>query len=149
MAKDPAEKTREEREKIRRYWDSLERQNEFQILGVSEDADPERIKLAYYALAKRWHTDTFAGLELGEERDTLDAILKRINEAYENLTDPKKRAELNVYVDRKRKGLSTDVNAVLQAESLFDQALAKMRKRDWTGAREDLEAVRSSTPTTR
>jgi curved DNA-binding protein CbpA len=144
--KDPQAKAREERAKIQRFWESIQKQNDFQIFGLDQDADAERLKTAYYTLAKRFHVDSFAGVELGDARETLDAILKRLNDAYDRVTDPKKRAEYLVYLERQRKGLSTDVTAVLQAENLFDQAVAKMRRKDWAGARTDLEEASKLNP---
>jgi predicted Zn-dependent protease len=143
---DKAQKVALAKTKIERYWSSISRQNHFQLFGVDRDADPERIQTAYRTLAKQWHADAYSGLNLGESKDTLDAIFKRITDAYETVTDPKARAEYLVLIDRQAKGLSTDVNAILSAERMFDDALLKIRRRDWAGARTALTEAMGLNP---
>ena len=61
------------------------------------------------------------------------------------MSDPKKREEYIVRIDRQKKGLSTDVATILKGEQLVDDALAMMRRRDWAGARANLEeAIRAN-----
>jgi DnaJ-class molecular chaperone len=59
----------------------------YDILGVSEDANPERIKAAYRELALRYHPD--------RNRDQPEAAdrMKAVNEAYAVLSNPAKRRE--------------------------------------------------------
>jgi len=57
----------------------------YDVLGVSRDASLEEIKKAYRKLALEWHPDRNKSPE-AEER------FKEINEAYEVLSDPEKRA---------------------------------------------------------
>ncbi len=59
----------------------------YAILGVRKDATQEEIKRAYRRLAREWHPDRRPGDKAAEER------FKEINQAYEVLSDPKKRAE--------------------------------------------------------
>lgn len=127
------------RRRIERFHRDLGTRDFFQLLGVDRDADKSKIKASFHLLAKKWHTDAYPGVQLGSTRDKLDEIFKRINEAYETLTDDKLRAEYLVLIDRQSAGLATDVHAVLRAEQLFDQTLLKVKKRDWNGALEDVE----------
>lgn len=61
------------------YYDTLE---------LNENASIEVIKMAYKALAKKYHPDTFKGnIENANRR------MAEINEAYEILSDPLKKAE--------------------------------------------------------
>lgn len=64
----------------------------YKVLEVDETANDAAIKKAYYRLARQYHPDV-AG-KSGEDK------FKEINEAYEVLSDPKKRAEY----DRLRRG---------------------------------------------
>lgn len=59
----------------------------YKLLGVSQDADASAIKKAYRRLAREFHPDANKGDAAAEER------FKEISEAYDVLSDPKRRAE--------------------------------------------------------
>jgi hypothetical protein len=59
--------------------------NYYQILGIGNKASIEEINAAYRRLAMKYHPDI-------NKNDTT-ALLQSINEAYEVLSDPKKRAD--------------------------------------------------------
>lgn len=106
----------------------------YEILGVGPDATAEEIKQAYLALAKRWHIDAFAGRDLGDHRRIVEEIFARIAGAISVLGDPSKRAEYDVFLERKAKGLPTDVHSVLLAEELFHKAQRLFRAQRYPDA---------------
>ena len=57
----------------------------YQVLGVGRDADAEQIKRAYRKLARKFHPD------VSKEKNA-EAKFKEVQEAYEVLRDPEKRA---------------------------------------------------------
>ncbi len=59
----------------------------YEVLGVSENASPEEIKKSFRSLAKKYHPDRNKGDKNAEAR------FKEISEAYETLSDSKKKAE--------------------------------------------------------
>ncbi len=63
----------------------------YEILEVSRDADGETIKKAYRKLALKYHPDRNQGDKEAEEK------FKRINEAYEILSDENKRSIYDRY----------------------------------------------------
>jgi hypothetical protein len=73
--------------------DQLDRQNKndsvfdpYQVLGLAKEADPMSVKRAYHRLARSYHPDRFAGIELPREMyDYTTAMLARINLAYRQL----------------------------------------------------------------
>ncbi len=60
----------------------------YEILGIARNASKEEIKKAYRALAHKYHPDKTKGE---------DKKFKEINEAYQILSDEKKRAEYDAY----------------------------------------------------
>ena len=73
----------------------------YTILGVPESASQEEIKRAYRQLAKKYHPDKNRGNKRAEER------FKQINEAYDVLSDPAKRAQY----DEMRRGFRRGAGA--------------------------------------
>ena len=63
----------------------------YEVLGVDKSADDATIKAAYRKLAKKNHPDVNPGDKDAEER------FKEINEAYQVLSNPQKRAEYDQY----------------------------------------------------
>jgi molecular chaperone DnaJ len=63
----------------------------YKVLGVSKDASQEEIKKAYRKLARKYHPDLNPGDKAAEQK------FKEVNEAYEILSDPKKRAEYDQF----------------------------------------------------
>jgi curved DNA-binding protein len=65
----------------------MEYKDYYDTLGVSRDADGKEIKRAFRRLARQYHPDVNPGDSGAEDR------FKEINEAYEVLSDPGKRAK--------------------------------------------------------
>lgn len=59
----------------------------YEILGVDEDASADEIKKAFRKLAKQYHPDR------NPDDPQAESKFKEINEAYETLSDPQRRAE--------------------------------------------------------
>ncbi len=62
----------------------------YDILGISRDADPKTIKMAYKSLIKKYHPDI--NKEAGAEEK-----FKEIQKAYEILSDEQKRVQYDQY----------------------------------------------------
>jgi len=142
---DPADVAKAKAE-IDRVYTTLDRRDHFQLLGVDRDTGAEQLRQSFHHQAKRWHTDNFAGMDLGSRQKKLDEIFSRINEAYETLSDPKAREEYIVLLERQQAGLSTDVNSILRAEALVDEAVAEIRRRGWQAAIDKLHEARELNP---
>ena len=120
------------RSKILAMADKVMNQSFFQILGLGDNQEvtAEDLRDKYYALTKKWHSDAFSGLRLGPEEEVQKEIFHRISEAYDTLSDRSKRQEYAVYLDRKKKGLPTDVETVMEAEKTFDEALEALKRKN-------------------
>ncbi len=67
-----------------------ERTDYYQVLGIGKNASDSEIKLAYKRLARQYHPDVYKGADANEK-------FKQINQAYEVLSDPKKRQLYDQY----------------------------------------------------
>lgn len=65
-----------------------------EILGVAKDADTRTIKKAYFAKSKRFHPDRYFRRNIGAFAPLVERCFKRLLEAYELLSDPATRAEV-------------------------------------------------------
>ncbi|MFH1437230.1 MAG: DnaJ domain-containing protein [Pseudomonadota bacterium] len=60
----------------------------YKVLQVDPDADAEVIEAAFRRLARKYHPDT-------NPRREAEEIMKQLTEAYEVLSDPRKRSEFD------------------------------------------------------
>ena len=65
-----------------------------EILGVAADADRKALRKAYFALSKELHPDRFFRRNVGPFGKRLERIFGKIVEAYELLSDPMARSEI-------------------------------------------------------
>jgi curved DNA-binding protein CbpA len=65
-----------------------------QILGVAANADVKTVKRAYFELSKEFHPDRYFRRDIGPYKARLERVFKKIVEAYELLSDPTTRAEI-------------------------------------------------------
>lgn len=70
----------------------------YEILEVSENASPEIIEKAYKTLAKKYHPD----LQEEANKSKAEAMMKKINEAYDVLGNEEKRKRYNAELEAKR-----------------------------------------------
>ena len=70
----------------------------YEILEVSENASPEIIEKAYKTLAKKYHPD----LQEEANKSKAEAMMKKINEAYDVLGNEEKRKIYNAELEAKR-----------------------------------------------
>lgn len=90
---------------------TVQDRNLYEVLGVSIEADKKEIRAAYFALSKRFHPDAYFGQRLGGYGAKLEAVFKRLTEAYETLGRKKRRADYDQY-------LATTTATRLATESL-------------------------------
>lgn len=65
-----------------------------ELLGVPRDADRKALKRAYFALSREFHPDRYFRKQLGPFQQLLERVFRKIVEAYELLSDPMARAEI-------------------------------------------------------
>ena len=63
----------------------------YEVLGVDKSADDATLKKAYRSLAKKYHPD------MNPDNKEAEAMFKEVNEAYEVLSDPEKKAKYDQF----------------------------------------------------
>jgi DnaJ-class molecular chaperone len=74
---------------IQREEKKSQRRDFYKILDVRRDSGPEEIRKSFKKLASQWHPDKNS--ESQEMRELAEKMFKDINEAYNILSDPKKK----------------------------------------------------------
>ncbi|MBR1659454.1 MAG: molecular chaperone DnaJ [Oscillospiraceae bacterium] len=69
----------------------MAKQDYYEVLGLQKGAGDDEIKKAYRKLAKQYHPDLHPGDKIAEEK------FKEVNEAYEVLSDPDKKAKYDQF----------------------------------------------------
>lgn len=72
--------------------------NYYEILEIDKKASPEIVEKAYKILVKKYHPD----LQKGEQKQKCEEKLKIINEAYEIISNPEKRAKYNIEIEKEQ-----------------------------------------------
>ena len=69
----------------------------YSILGVSKSASESEIKQAYRKLSRELHPDKHPSTGSGQAKKDAEAKFKEVNEAYEVLSDPKKKQQYDMF----------------------------------------------------
>ena len=80
----------------------------YALLGVTQDATPETLRKAYFALARQLHPDRLASLGIADVDRNAQRLFAEVNAAFAVLNDPEQRAE---YTSILKRGGSAAVRA--------------------------------------
>jgi curved DNA-binding protein CbpA len=112
----------------------------FDRLGLADTAGRDQVKKAFLALAKQFHPDRFASPALADLNEVVRDFFAAVNEAYETLSDDRKRAE---YLGRRKAG---DKDRSLAAKVDYEKGEACLRTRDFGRARGFYESAVRAEP---
>ena len=126
----------------------------YEVLGVSKDADEKKIRLAFRALARKFHIDRFARYSLSpKESQALQKVFIAVNRANEVLSNPAERNEYDIALEMKAKGQISNSDAAsgqleraLRAEQVIRQALHVLRSGNVSAARKKFAEGLKLTP---
>lgn len=93
----------------------------YAVLGIARDAEDVVITAAYKAMVKKYHPDVYTGSKAEANKK-----IREINEAYDTLSDPKKRAAYDKSTDSEGQGVG-DYERYNEDEDLA----AIVREDDW------------------
>ncbi len=123
------------REEIKRRAANIDNETFFAVLGVPDDAAPDAVRSAYFALAKKWHPDRLPA-SLADARDDAARVFARMSDAHATLTDAGRRQK---YVDMLKSGEGqpdeqAKVQRVIEATLDFQKAEVFVKKHDFEKA---------------
>jgi curved DNA-binding protein CbpA len=75
----------------------------YEVIDLSPEAGANEIKLAYYALARRYHPDRFHIQSGTPQHARISSAFARVTQAYETLTDPNARSAYDAALERSRR----------------------------------------------
>ncbi len=104
--------------------------NFYNILGVNNTSSQSEIKKAYHKLATRWHPD-----KNSDNIESSEKQFKEISEAYQTLSDSKKRFQYDKYLNSKNNINENNYNyyedsIFLDPRELFNSIFNDTRKRN-------------------
>jgi tetratricopeptide (TPR) repeat protein len=106
----------------------------FQLLGVARDASERTVQVAFFALAKIWHTDRLPP-ELADVRDACSKVFARMSAAFETLSSADRRKR---YVETLASDTSLaedeQIQRIVEAATQFQHAEVFFKKRDLVNA---------------
>ena len=79
---------------LRAALERLKNHDPYHILGVEHGVESEKLRATYHELVRKYHPDQFASASLpAEVRSYLDAMILRLNSAYQQIMEEMDRAE--------------------------------------------------------
>lgn len=112
----------------------------YDVLGLDRGAPPEKVREAYYAIARRYHPDRFRSGPLRDLLPRFEEFFTSVTEAYNTLSDPDSRAEYErraAIGDEAGAARAGDTARIARQNFLRGRALVERRR--WTEATAFLE----------
>lgn len=101
--------------------------NYYQILEVDKNASPEIIEKAYRTLVKKYHPD----LQGVADKSSAEQMIKKINEAYDVLSDPIKKEQYDTHI------VSQEISSEKYEELLNEKEYLKKQLNNLKGNNND------------
>ncbi|HET9553931.1 MAG TPA: DnaJ domain-containing protein [Anaeromyxobacteraceae bacterium] len=114
----------------------------FTRLGLADGAGKDEVKRAFLQIARQFHPDRFASPALADLHEVVRDFFTAVNEAYEVLSDERKRAE---YLAAPRGG-AVSAQRAESARIDWQKGEACLRTRDFARARGFLESAIRADP---
>ena len=127
------------KKKNKKLQDSLENQNAFERLGLTDKASEQDIKRAYQEMSQSLHPDKL--INAPQEVRTLSLMVyEKIQESYNQIKSPEKR---ELYLKRMEQQKKENL---LKADLFFDKAITLLSRGDFTEAERILSDAQTLAP---
>lgn len=137
------ESLQEVRRRIADMVERVETENYYELLGVERGADKGEVLRRFRDLAKDWHADRFANIELDEsDRQRVQEIFNALNNASRTLQNPDKRTEYDFELEAG----GQDIEAVINAENAFRRGVSMMKSGNSKGAHDKFKDAHNLAP---
>jgi curved DNA-binding protein CbpA len=115
----------------------IDKQNYFEMLGLTRESTADQAQHAFFALAKVWHPDRVPAA-LADVREHCSRVFAHMSEAHQTLTDTQRRQR---YLTLLREGGATpesqaEIVAVIEAATNFQKAEICLKRNDLAQAEE-------------
>ena len=124
------------RGKIRQAYETMNHQDHYQVLNLAREARRDEIKRAYFRLAKEYHPDRHLQEGMEDMQECLEALFRRITEAYDTLLMEKTRKEYDLSLamgsvrQRKDQAAESTFSPEHQAAQLYERAKEAFKQGD-------------------
>jgi CheY-like chemotaxis protein len=122
-------------------YNQMMKKNFFELFGAKTDATDEEIRRCYVDLAKTYHPDRLQQAQLSTDlKQKANALFQRISEAYETLSNKKKRHHYLAQLQGKTKKTENDKAAdLLAAENSYQRGVVYLNKNNFDSALKELK----------
>jgi len=130
----------------------------YQIMHVEPGASPREVKESYYSTSRAFHPDANRHV-VGELREAIVEIAKRVTEAYAVLRDPRRREAYNqmlengrgvrlqlVQATEERRQQVENVATTRQGRQYWNLAQTDIARDDWPAAARNLQTALAFEP---
>ncbi|MCB0421400.1 MAG: response regulator [Bdellovibrionales bacterium] len=124
--------------RFKKILEDMKNQNHFEVLGLNLDANKKSIQTAYHELAKVLHPDKLPKNADEEMRRVTTELFGRITKAYQVLTNSESKSN---YLTELKFG---SAEKALEAEGLFEEAVALMHRNRFRDAYKIFKAIQES-----
>ncbi|MCI0527155.1 MAG: DnaJ domain-containing protein, partial [Nitrospira sp.] len=124
------------REKIRQAYETMSYQDHYQILNLRREATRDDIKRAYFHLAKEYHPDRHLQEGMEDMQEYMEALFRRITEAYDTLLTEKTRKEYDLFLamgpahQKRGPSVESTFSPEQQAAQLYERAKEAFKQGD-------------------
>jgi curved DNA-binding protein CbpA len=100
----------------------------YKILGIGRRSEPKEIKRAYFQVSREFHPDTYFRKNLGSYKSRIEAIFKRVGQAYEVLAEEQKRTAYDATLPYEPTAEELEEKRKAQERRVKDERLAEERR---------------------